>query len=168
MSCNFFMSDYSMCHLLLMSGVDLVLSHFFLFECCCPCQQLHGFLLTSAEIWLRLAMLSQFFFTWEFVSVTFCNWHCCSVVDEPCYPYTAGYGFLERCRLPKRSNLLTARCKPPPHPQTVLRTDLYRVGPSYRLGSEQDIMYEIMESGPVQGTSQHLEVHIREITNILA
>jgi len=74
------------------------------------------------------------------------------VVDEPCYPYTAGFGFLERCRLPKRSTLLTAHCKPSSHPQTVLRTDLYRVGPSYRLGSEQDIMYEIMESGPVQAT----------------
>lgn len=74
------------------------------------------------------------------------------VVDEPCYPYTAASGFLERCRLPKRSNLLTARCNPPAHPQTVLRTDLYRMGPAYRLGSEQDIMYEIMESGPVQAT----------------
>lgn len=74
---------------------------------------------------------------------------------------------MERCRLPKRSNLLTARCKPPAHPQTVLRTDLYRVGPSYRLGSEEDIMYEIMESGPVQGTAQHLEVCVTEITNIL-
>ncbi|XP_023712916.1 uncharacterized peptidase C1-like protein F26E4.3 isoform X2 [Cryptotermes secundus] len=74
------------------------------------------------------------------------------VVDEPCYPYTATSGFLERCRLPKRSNLLTARCKPPAHPQTVLRTELYHMGPAYRLGSEQDIMYEIMESGPVQAT----------------
>lgn len=73
------------------------------------------------------------------------------VVDEACYPYTAGYGS-KGCRLPKRSNLLTARCKPPSHPQTVLRRDLYRVGPSYRLGSEKDIMYEIMESGPVQAT----------------
>lgn len=36
------------------------------------------------------------------------------------------------------------------------------------LGSEQDIMYEIMESGPVQGTAQHMEVCITEITNILA
>jgi len=97
-----------------------------------------------------------------------CNWCCCSVVDEPCYPYTAGFGFLERCRLTKRSTLLTARCKPPSHPQTVLRTDLYRVGPSYRLGSEEDIMYEIMESGPVQGTAQHLEIYITEITNVLA
>jgi hypothetical protein len=75
---------------------------------------------------------------------------------------------MERCRIPKRANLLTARCKPPPHPQTVLRTDLYRVGPSYRLGSEEDIMYEIMESGPVQGTTQHLQVCVTETTNILA
>ena len=90
------------------------------------------------------------------------------MVDEPCYLYTAGSGFLERCRLPKRSNLLTARCQPPPHPQTVLRTDLYRVGPSYRLGSEQDIMYEIMESGPVQGITQHWEVCLSETTNIVA
>jgi len=36
------------------------------------------------------------------------------------------------------------------------------------LGSEQDIMNEIMEPGPVQGTAQHLEVCITEITNILA
>jgi len=82
------------------------------------------------------------------------------VVDEPCYPYTAGLGFFERCRLPKRSNLLTARCNPPAHPQTPLRTDLYRMGPAYRLGSEQDIMYEIMESGPVQGTAWYLKVFL--------
>ncbi|PSN45620.1 putative peptidase C1-like protein F26E4.3 [Blattella germanica] len=74
------------------------------------------------------------------------------VVDEPCYPYTAGSGNVQRCRLPKRSNLLTARCSPPAHPQTALRTELYRMGPAYRLGSEQDIMFEIMESGPVQAT----------------
>lgn len=90
------------------------------------------------------------------------------MVDEPCYPYTAKSGFLERCRLPKRSNLLTARCNPPAHPQTVLRTDLYRMGPAYRLGSEQDIMYEIMESGPVQGTAQYLEVFLSETANIFA
>lgn len=90
------------------------------------------------------------------------------MVDEPCYPYTATSGFLERCRLPKRSNLLTARCKPPAHPQTVLRTDLYRMGPAYRLGSEQDIMYEITESGPVQGTVQHLEVFLSQTANIFA
>jgi len=35
-------------------------------------------------------------------------------------------------------------------------------------GSEEDIMYEIMESGPVQGTAQHLEICITEITNVLA
>ncbi|KAJ9592500.1 hypothetical protein L9F63_015817 [Diploptera punctata] len=71
------------------------------------------------------------------------------VVDEPCYPYTAGTGIVEKCRLPKRSNLLTARCSPPANPP---RHEMYRTGPAYRLGKEQDVMYEIMESGPVQAT----------------
>lgn len=102
------------------------------------------------------------FFPWGLVFCDSCIWCCYSVVDEPCYPYTAGSGFLERCRLPKRANLLTARCNPPAHPQTVFRTDLYRMGPAYRLGSEQDIMYEIMESGPVQGTTQHLALFLSE------
>ena len=31
------------------------------------------------------------------------------------------------------------------------RHEMYRTGPAYRMGSEQDVMYEIMESGPVQG-----------------
>jgi hypothetical protein len=42
------------------------------------------------------------------------------------------------------------------------------MGPAYRLGSEQDIMYEIMESGPVQGTAQYLEVFLSETANIFA
>jgi hypothetical protein len=32
------------------------------------------------------------------------------------------------------------------------------MGPAYRLGPEQDIMYEIIKSGPVQGTAQHLRI----------
>jgi hypothetical protein len=42
------------------------------------------------------------------------------------------------------------------------------MGPAYRLGSEQDIMYEITESGPVQGTVQHLEVFLSQTANIFA
>jgi hypothetical protein len=42
------------------------------------------------------------------------------------------------------------------------------MGPAYRLGPEQDVMYEIMESGPVQGTVQHLEVFLSETANIFA
>jgi hypothetical protein len=40
------------------------------------------------------------------------------------------------------------------------------MGPAYRLGSEQDIMYEIMESGPVQGAVQYL-VFLSESARIL-
>lgn len=32
------------------------------------------------------------------------------------------------------------------------KAELYRVGPAYRLSGEQDIMYEIMRSGPLQGS----------------
>lgn len=46
--------------------------------------------------------------------------------------------------------MTTARCQPLPS-QHTLRTELYKVGPAYRLKSEKDIMDEIMESGPVQG-----------------
>ncbi|XP_066999671.2 uncharacterized peptidase C1-like protein F26E4.3 [Anabrus simplex] len=74
------------------------------------------------------------------------------VVDEDCYPYTAGSGKVTKCRLPKRTNLLTARCSAPQNPLLPARTETYRMGPAYRLGSEHDIMHEIMESGPVQAT----------------
>jgi hypothetical protein len=42
------------------------------------------------------------------------------------------------------------------------------MGPAYRLGSEQDIMYEIMESGPVQGIVQNLESFLSETANMFA
>ncbi|KAF2893995.1 hypothetical protein ILUMI_12178 [Ignelater luminosus] len=68
------------------------------------------------------------------------------VVDENCYPYT---GHDEKCRIPKKGNLLTSRCAPP---YDVDRKEKYKVGPAYRLGNETDIMYEIIQSGPVQAT----------------
>lgn len=74
------------------------------------------------------------------------------VVDEECYRYNSGSGSVDQCRLPKKTNLRTARCSIPQDPFYPPRTDLYRMGPAYRLGSENDIMYEIMESGPVQAT----------------
>lgn len=70
------------------------------------------------------------------------------LVDDACYPWT---GNQTTCRLPKKSTLTTARCAPLPS-QHTLRTELYKVGPAYRLKSEEDIMDEIMESGPVQAT----------------
>lgn len=69
----------------------------------------------------------------------------CSVVDEKCLPYT---GRNEKCHIPRKGNLKTARCLPSSNPD---RTDKYRVAPAYRLGNETDIMYDIIHSGPVQG-----------------
>ncbi|KAK5647252.1 hypothetical protein RI129_002144 [Pyrocoelia pectoralis] len=68
------------------------------------------------------------------------------IVDENCYPYV---GHDDSCRLPKSGNLISARCS---LPLNVGRREKYKVGPAYRLGNETDIMYEIMESGPVQAT----------------
>ncbi|TGZ53146.1 putative peptidase C1-like protein F26E4.3 [Temnothorax longispinosus] len=68
------------------------------------------------------------------------------LVDEDCYAWT---GKNDQCRLRKRSNLNAAGCRNPSHP---LRTELYKVGPAYRLGNETDIMQEILTSGPVQAT----------------
>ncbi|KAL0812085.1 hypothetical protein ABMA28_009470 [Loxostege sticticalis] len=64
------------------------------------------------------------------------------LVDEQCYPYEAK---ASPCRLKKRSTLREDGCIPPV-PQRTLR---YRVGPPGRLQKEKDIMYDIMQSGPV-------------------
>ncbi|XP_076655860.1 putative peptidase C1-like protein F26E4.3 [Halictus rubicundus] len=68
------------------------------------------------------------------------------LVDESCYPWT---GSSEQCKIRKRSDLRSAGC---PASSNSLRTDLYKVGPAYRLGNETDIMQEILRSGPVQAT----------------
>ncbi|XP_076175124.1 putative peptidase C1-like protein F26E4.3 [Ptiloglossa arizonensis] len=68
------------------------------------------------------------------------------LVDEMCYPWR---GRNEHCKLRKKTDLKNAGCSPPMNP---LRTELYKVGPAYRLGNETDIMQEILTSGPVQAT----------------
>lgn len=69
------------------------------------------------------------------------------MVDEECYPYI---GHSDHCKVKRTDTLLTAGCQPP---TTVPRDHLYRVGPAYAiLNTEADIMTEILESGPVQGT----------------
>ncbi|KAL0119706.1 hypothetical protein PUN28_007862 [Cardiocondyla obscurior] len=68
------------------------------------------------------------------------------LVDEECYPWS---GKNSQCKLRKRNVLKAAGCRSPPNP---LRTELYKVGPAYRLGNETDIMQEILTSGPVQAT----------------
>lgn len=70
-----------------------------------------------------------------------------SLVDEECYPWS---GKNDKCKLRKKTNLENAGCRAP---ENSLRTELYKVGPAYRLGNETDIMQEILTSGPVQGIS---------------
>ncbi|KAJ3649376.1 hypothetical protein Zmor_021124 [Zophobas morio] len=68
------------------------------------------------------------------------------LVDEDCFPYTASN---EKCRVPRHGDLLTAKCR---LPQFVDRKSKYKVAPAYRIGNETDIMFEILNSGPVQAT----------------
>lgn len=70
---------------------------------------------------------------------------CYSVVDEDCYPYK---GKEDKCRIPRRGSWKHTHCPLPDNPQ---RKEMYKVSPAYRLGNETDIMYEIIENGPVQG-----------------
>ncbi|XP_075985293.1 secreted Wg-interacting molecule [Anticarsia gemmatalis] len=65
------------------------------------------------------------------------------LVDESCFPYKAQ---LTRCPFKPRGNLIDTGCKP----VVPQRTDRYKVGPPGRLTKEKDIMYDIMQSGPVQ------------------
>ncbi|XP_044592872.1 tubulointerstitial nephritis antigen-like [Cotesia glomerata] len=68
------------------------------------------------------------------------------LVDEECYPWV---GREDKCKLRRKTTLRHAGCRTP---RNSLRTDLYKVGPAYKLGNETDIMQEILTSGPVQAT----------------
>ncbi|KAJ8710861.1 hypothetical protein PYW08_009376 [Mythimna loreyi] len=65
------------------------------------------------------------------------------LVDEACFPYMAK---ITKCHFKKRGNLLTDRCVP----VVPQRTSRYKVGPPGRLVKEHDVMFDIMQSGPVQ------------------
>lgn len=74
-----------------------------------------------------------------------------SVVEERCYPYIGDYKTSSKCKVARGiRSLKAARCLPQ-HSIEPPRLELYRTGPAYRIKSEQDIMHEILESGPVQG-----------------
>ena len=72
------------------------------------------------------------------------------MVPDSCYPWTGQSG---KCHVPKRATLQTARCPLRAVKSRKAKTELYRMGPAYRLASEPDIMREIIKSGPVQGES---------------
>ncbi|CAH2057384.1 unnamed protein product, partial [Iphiclides podalirius] len=65
------------------------------------------------------------------------------LVDENCFPYKAS---VTRCPFRPRSTLIQDGCRP----LVKHRTTRYKVGPPGKLSHEKDIMYDIMESGPVQ------------------
>ncbi|XP_075209777.1 secreted Wg-interacting molecule [Lycorma delicatula] len=67
------------------------------------------------------------------------------LVTEECYPWE---GYRTRCVIPKRKHAKESRCVSP----QMQRSPLHRVAPVYRIAGEQDIMYEIQKSGPVQAT----------------
>ncbi len=79
------------------------------------------------------------------------------IVDEECYPYESGSsGAKVSCTIPRKikSLLEINQCRS----SNLLsgRTELYRSQPAYRISSrENDIKYEIMTYGPVQG-NEHI------------
>ncbi|CAB3254975.1 unnamed protein product [Arctia plantaginis] len=73
---------------------------------------------------------------WRFASVH-------GMVDEDCYPYKAR---VTTCPFRAEGNLLSDGCRP----LVADRQDRYKVGPPSRLVKEQDVMYDIMVSGPIQ------------------
>ena len=83
------------------------------------------------------------------------------VVNDDCYPYVSGVsGSVEKCRVPRRANLQTMKCRLPKSPNSIHssngdhkeRKELFRTPPAYRVAEkEEDIMNELRERGPVQG-----------------
>ncbi|KAK3923301.1 Tubulointerstitial nephritis antigen-like [Frankliniella fusca] len=71
------------------------------------------------------------------------------LVPDACYPWT---GREDKCHVPKKATLDTARCPLRAATSRKAKTELYRMGPVYRLAGEEDIMREIIRSGPVQAT----------------
>ncbi|XP_047540436.1 tubulointerstitial nephritis antigen [Vanessa atalanta] len=65
------------------------------------------------------------------------------IVDEECFPYKAAD---TKCPFRSKGNLIEAGCRIP----VKQRTSRYKVAPPGRLSNERDIMYDIMDSGPVQ------------------
>ncbi|KAJ0171568.1 hypothetical protein K1T71_013118 [Dendrolimus kikuchii] len=68
------------------------------------------------------------------------------LVDDKCFPYQAKDVRQVRCPFKRNGDLISDGCTP----STPLRTSRYKVGPPGRLKNIEDIMYDIMTSGPVQ------------------
>ena len=75
------------------------------------------------------------------------------IVDEACYPYKSGLtSETGNCQISRRAKSLLDITQCRSSNSLSGRTDLYRTGPAYRISSkENDIKYEIITYGPVQG-----------------
>ena len=81
-------------------------------------------------------------------------------MDADCYPYHSGVtGVTEACKISRRTYLLADVKECQSFNRLSERTELYKTGPAYRIKSdENDIMYEIMTSGPVQGLRNKISI----------
>ena len=83
------------------------------------------------------------------------------VVNDECYPYVSGQtGKVNKCKVGRRSNLLTLGCQLTKsgygsgrdESATSSQKSLFKTLPAYRISPRQfDIMNEIRQRGPVQG-----------------
>ena len=79
-------------------------------------------------------------------------------MNEECFPYQGVENV--KCKIPLRKRTLVASgCVPPRSP--AKRIHRYHVSPPHLLGNETDIIYDIMNSGPVQGSFMYFNFHIR-------
>ncbi|CAH2097851.1 unnamed protein product [Euphydryas editha] len=74
------------------------------------------------------------------------------IVDEECFPYEAK---VTKCPFRPKGTLVEAGCRIP----VTQRTSRYKVTPPSVLSTIPDIMYDIMDSGPVQGNIQ-IEINV--------
>jgi len=72
------------------------------------------------------------------------------LITEECYPWE---GRMSTCAVPKKKKESLAQCpsRVRSNNDHLTKTRLHRVGPVYRVATEEGIMHEILTSGPVQG-----------------
>jgi len=72
------------------------------------------------------------------------------LITEECYPWE---GQTSTCAVPKKKKESMAQCprRVRSFNDRLTKTRLHRVGPVYRVATEEGIMHEILTSGPVQG-----------------
>src|SRR5581483_11532332 len=85
------------------------------------------------------------------------------IVDDDCYPYESGTtGNTGNCLVSKKVKSLSEISQCRSSNSLTGRTELYRSQHPYKINSkENDIKYEIMTFGPVQGIVPYLQyIHI--------